>query len=105
MGAQCTGFLDMPYFYGIGNQRLPWRWSTVTNAPFPLKSAGIVATLSGENALSVYTENRYGSEDLDFATTALLEDLELAIDHFYTYIVPTHLARSPTCICSCTLLD
>ena len=77
----------------------------MTNAPFPLKSACIVATLSGGNALSVYTENRYGSEDLDFATTALLEDLELAIDHFYTYIVPTHLARSPTCIDSCTLLD
>jgi hypothetical protein len=41
-----------------------------------LEAAGIVATLSGGSAVSAYTENRYESEDLDFVTTALLEELE-----------------------------
>ena len=40
-----------------------------------LDAAGIVATLSGGSAVSAYTENRYESEDLDFVTAALLEEL------------------------------
>ncbi len=31
-----------------------------------LQRVGIVATLSGGAAVSIYTENRYQSEDLDF---------------------------------------
>lgn len=45
-----------------------------------LEAAGIVATLSGGNAVSAYTENRYESEDLDFVTTAVLEQLEQVLD-------------------------
>lgn len=45
-----------------------------------LEAAGIVATLSGGSAVSAYTENRYVSEDLDFVTTALLEDLEPVLE-------------------------
>ncbi len=45
-----------------------------------LEAAGIVATLSGGGAVSIYTENRYQSEDLDFVTTALLEDLEPVLE-------------------------
>jgi len=41
-----------------------------------LEAAGIIATLSGGSAVSAYTENRYESEDLDFVTTALLEELK-----------------------------
>ena len=44
-----------------------------------LAEAGIVATLSGGSAVSAYTENRYESADLDFVTTALLEELEPAL--------------------------
>lgn len=58
-----------------------------------LESAGITATLSGGAAVSIYTENRYQSNDLDFVTaerqTQLTEALaplgfELAADkrHF-----------------------
>lgn len=35
-----------------------------------LEEAGITATLSGGGAVSVYTDNRYESSDLDFVTTA-----------------------------------
>ena len=45
-----------------------------------LEEAGIVATLSGGSAVSVYTENRYESEDLDFVTTALLEELKPVLE-------------------------
>ena len=45
-----------------------------------LEAASIVATLSGGSAVSVYTENRYESEDLDFVTTALLEELKPVLD-------------------------
>lgn len=45
-----------------------------------LAAAGIVATLSGGSAVTIYTENRYESEDLDFVTTALLEDLEPVLE-------------------------
>ena len=45
-----------------------------------LSAAGIIATLSGGSAVSTYTENRYESEDLDFVTTALLEDLKPVLE-------------------------
>ena len=45
-----------------------------------LETAGIVATLSGRSALSIYTENRYESEDLDFVTTALLQELKPVLE-------------------------
>ena len=45
-----------------------------------LEAAGIVATLSGGSAVSAYTENRYESADLDFVTTALLEDLKPVLE-------------------------
>ena len=45
-----------------------------------LEAAGIVATLSGGSAVSAYTENRYESEDLDFVTTALLEELKPVLE-------------------------
>ena len=45
-----------------------------------LSATGIVATLSGGGAVSIYTENRYESEDLDFVTTALLEELKVVLE-------------------------
>lgn len=39
------------------------------------EKAGIVATLSGGAAVSIYSANRYLSEDLDFVTNALVDDL------------------------------
>jgi len=45
-----------------------------------LEAAGIVATLSGGSAVSAYTENRYESEDLDFVTAALLEELKPVLE-------------------------
>jgi hypothetical protein len=45
-----------------------------------LQAAGIVATLSGGSAVSLYTQNRYESEDLDFVTTAMLEDLRPVLE-------------------------
>ena len=56
-----------------------------------LEAAGIVATLSGGSAVSAYTENRYESEDLDFVTTALLEDLKPVLEP--RQILPTELPR------------
>lgn len=44
-----------------------------------LEKAGIVATLSGGAAVSIYSANRYLSEDLDFVTNALVDDLERAL--------------------------
>ena len=40
--------------------------------------------------MSVYTENRYQSDDLDFVTTALLEDLEPVLEKVMD-LVFTHL--------------
>jgi len=45
-----------------------------------LEAARIVATLSGGSAVSAYTENRYESEDLDFVTTALLDELKPVLE-------------------------
>jgi len=39
-----------------------------------LENAGITATLSGGAAVSIYTDNRYESFDLDFVTAALVKD-------------------------------
>lgn len=45
-----------------------------------LENAGITATLSGGAAVSIYSENRYQSEDLDFVTAALVGDLKTALE-------------------------
>lgn len=50
--------------------------ATVSEA---LEAAGIVATLSGGAAVSLYSESRYQSSDLDFVTTALRDELEQAL--------------------------
>lgn len=41
-----------------------------------LEAAGVVATLSGGAAVSIYSANRYLSEDLDFVTNAVMSELE-----------------------------
>lgn len=45
-----------------------------------LESAGIVAVLSGGSVVSIYTENRYQSKDLDFVTAALLDELKPVLE-------------------------
>lgn len=45
-----------------------------------LEDGGILATLSGGAAVSLYTDNRYESEDLDFVTTALINELAVALE-------------------------
>jgi hypothetical protein len=35
-----------------------------------LEAAGIIATLSGGGAISIYSDNQYMSHDLDFVTSA-----------------------------------
>ena len=45
-----------------------------------LERKGIVATLSGGAAVSIYSDNRYVSEDLDFVTVALVEELRVALE-------------------------
>jgi len=45
-----------------------------------LEAAGIVATLGGGGAVSVYTDNRYESDDLDFITTAVLAELKQVLE-------------------------
>jgi hypothetical protein len=45
-----------------------------------LHAAGITATLSGGGAVAIYTDNRYESDDLDFVTAALVEDLKRALE-------------------------
>jgi hypothetical protein len=44
-----------------------------------LERHGIMATLSGGAAVSLYTNNRYMSEDLDFVTSALARELSGAL--------------------------
>jgi len=41
-----------------------------------LMESGIIATLSGGSAVSIYTENKYLSHDLDFVTAAMIAELE-----------------------------
>lgn len=45
-----------------------------------LEREGIVATLSGGAAVSIYSDNRYVSEDLDFVTVALVKELKVALE-------------------------
>lgn len=41
-----------------------------------LQRAGITATLSGGSAVTIYTQNDYLSNDLDFVTSAMIHELE-----------------------------
>lgn len=45
-----------------------------------LESNGIVATLSGGAAVTIYTDNQNVSKDLDFVTVALVDDLANALE-------------------------
>ncbi len=45
-----------------------------------LENAGITATLSGGAAVSIYSDNRYQSVDLDFVTASLIDDLKKALE-------------------------
>jgi hypothetical protein len=45
-----------------------------------LENAGIIATLSGGAAVSIYSNNAYQSADLDFVTAALVKDLKGALE-------------------------
>lgn len=45
-----------------------------------LVAAGILATLSGGAAVSIYTNNRYQSEDLDFVSSAAAGKLANAVE-------------------------
>lgn len=40
-----------------------------------LERAGITATLSGGSAVSIYSDNQYQSEDLDFVTPSMMAEL------------------------------
>lgn len=44
-----------------------------------LEAAGIMATLSGGGAVSIYTQNQYQSSDLDFVTSARRDLLAAAL--------------------------
>ena len=45
-----------------------------------LETAGIIATLSGGAAVSIYADNQYQSEDLDFVTTGLVKEISAALE-------------------------
>ena len=45
-----------------------------------LERQEITATLSGGAAVSIYSDNRYFSEDLDFVTIALVKQLKVALE-------------------------
>jgi len=45
-----------------------------------LEAADIIATLSGGAAVSIYTEYRYLSEDLDFVTIAQIDELKSILE-------------------------
>ena len=45
-----------------------------------LERAGIIAALSGDAAVSIYTRNSYLSEDLGFVTIALVDELKSALE-------------------------
>jgi hypothetical protein len=51
-----------------------------TTVSVELERQKIVATLSGGSAVSIYTDNNYLSEDLDFVTIALVEELRTALE-------------------------
>jgi len=45
-----------------------------------LECNGIIATLSGGAVVSIYSNNRYQSADLDFVTTALIDELQTVLE-------------------------
>ena len=45
-----------------------------------LERQGIIATLSGGAAVSIYTKYQYVSEDLDFVTVAVVEQIKQALE-------------------------
>jgi len=45
-----------------------------------LEAADVIATLSGGAVVSIYTEYRYLSEDLDFVTIAQIDELKLILE-------------------------
>ena len=45
-----------------------------------LDAAGIVATLSGGGAVTIYSENAYLSRDLDFVTSAMIAELKPVLE-------------------------
>ena len=49
----------------------------VSNA---LENAGIMATLSGGSAVTIYSNNQYLSRDLDFVTSAMVDDLKPVLE-------------------------
>jgi hypothetical protein len=51
-----------------------------TTVSVELERQKIVATLSGGSAVSIYTDNNYLSEGLDFVTIALVEELRTALE-------------------------
>ena len=46
-----------------------------------LENAGIVATLSGGSAVTIYSNNQYLSRDLDFVTSAMVDELKPVLEH------------------------
>lgn len=56
-----------------------------------LESVGILATLSGGAAVSIYPNNRYQSEDLDFVSSAAAGKLAKAVETLG--FVPTESPR------------
>ena len=45
-----------------------------------LERHGVVATLSGGAAVSIYSDHRYLSQDLDFVTVAFVDELKAALE-------------------------
>ena len=45
-----------------------------------LERAGITATLSGGSAVTIYSNNAYLSRDLDFVTSAMVDDLKPVLE-------------------------
>jgi hypothetical protein len=45
-----------------------------------LEDAGITATLSGGSAVTIYSNNAYLSRDLDFVTSAMVDDLKPVLE-------------------------
>ena len=45
-----------------------------------LEGAGITATLSGGSAVTIYSNNAYLSRDLDFVTSAMVDDLKPVLE-------------------------
>jgi hypothetical protein len=65
--------------------------ATVSDA---LTHAGIVATLSGGGAVSIYSSNEYQSKDLDFVTAAMLADTRPVMEALgFAYTGTGHLSE------------